>query len=65
MSNNSENKTSRADDIEFARSLHNQTIPYWSTAWHRIGNLQRAGLLRVRPIHRWSAKAEAVGDAAP
>lgn len=52
-----------ADDIDFAREIDKQSIPFWSTAWPRIGDLQRAGLVRVRVINRWMAEVEAMGAA--
>jgi muconolactone delta-isomerase len=54
----------RADDIAFARELDKKSVMHWSHAWPRIGELQRAGLLRVRPINRWVAETEAIGPAA-
>ena len=55
----------RAEQIAFARELHGTSVPHWSSAWPTIGDFQRAGLVRVRPLSRWMAEVEAVGDAAP
>lgn len=54
----------RADDIDFAREISGHTVPYWSTSWPRISQVQRAGLVRVRVISRWLAEVQAIGDAA-
>lgn len=48
-----------ADDLDFAREVHQHTIPHWSLAWPRINELSRAGFLRVTPINRWMAEVEA------
>lgn len=56
--------TPSQDDIAFAREIDRHSIPHWSNAWSRIGELQRAGLIRVRVLNRWMAEVEAIGEAA-
>lgn len=53
------------DDIDFAREVHQHSVPHWSGAWPRINELSRKGLVRVRPLSRWMAEVEATDKAMP
>lgn len=52
-----------ADDIAFAREVHQHSVPHWPQAWPRINELSRKGLVRVTVLSRWMAEVEATGAA--